>query len=194
MNTNWWHLGMAGKLPPYLCPPECVGQQDFVGLDYYWGISSLRLPFLVRMIDAMQQKFHRAPVFARGLYRALRHHARLFPDLPILIAENGAIERVDGTDRSGYMRRHLGEVVRAMRHGVDVCGYVWWSITTCREWGLPADPSSDFGLYHVSLDGDPALTRVPTPAAETYREIIERVPTQSAPRERAQRARVRRIA
>ena len=39
--SNWWHLGMAGKLPEFLCPPECVGQQDFVGLDYYWGISTL---------------------------------------------------------------------------------------------------------------------------------------------------------
>jgi hypothetical protein len=30
LNSNWWHLGMAGKLPGFLCPEECVGQQDYV--------------------------------------------------------------------------------------------------------------------------------------------------------------------
>ena len=30
LNSNWWHLGMAGKLPELFCPKECAGQQDFV--------------------------------------------------------------------------------------------------------------------------------------------------------------------
>ena len=25
---SWWQLGMAGRLPEFLCPAECVGQQD----------------------------------------------------------------------------------------------------------------------------------------------------------------------
>jgi hypothetical protein len=41
LNGNWWHLGMCGRLPEFLCPKNCVGQQDFVGLDYYWGINVL---------------------------------------------------------------------------------------------------------------------------------------------------------
>ncbi len=40
LGTNWWNLGMAGKLPHFLCPKECVGTLDFVGLDYYWGVAS----------------------------------------------------------------------------------------------------------------------------------------------------------
>src|SRR6266480_1111334 len=51
--SNWWHLGMAGRLPKYLCPAECVGQQDFVGLDYYWGISTLRLARISRLFNAL---------------------------------------------------------------------------------------------------------------------------------------------
>jgi len=31
-NGNWWHLGIRGELPEWLCPSDCVGQQDFVGL------------------------------------------------------------------------------------------------------------------------------------------------------------------
>ncbi|HMF27454.1 MAG TPA: family 1 glycosylhydrolase, partial [Candidatus Cybelea sp.] len=37
LGTNWWNLGMVGKLPEFLCPREAVGTLDFVGLDYYWG-------------------------------------------------------------------------------------------------------------------------------------------------------------
>ena len=33
---------MGGQLPEFLCPEHCIGQQDYVGLDYYWGISSLK--------------------------------------------------------------------------------------------------------------------------------------------------------
>lgn len=175
VNPNWWYLGMAGKLPEYLCPPECVGQQDYVGMDYYWGISALRVDLVVRLAGAMQQQFDRAPVWSKGLYRALRYLQRLFPGQEILIAENGCPERQDGLERLTYIQRHVGEVVRACRHGVPVIGYVCWSITTCREWGLPDQPNCDFGLYHIDLDGDPDLTRHATPAAEGFRKLIEHV-------------------
>ena len=63
--SNWWHLGMAGRLPEFLCPRECVGQQDFVGLDYYWGISRLRLDRIGRLIQAGLGHFEQAPRLAR---------------------------------------------------------------------------------------------------------------------------------
>jgi beta-glucosidase/6-phospho-beta-glucosidase/beta-galactosidase len=56
---------------------------------------------------------------------------------------------------------------------VPLAGYVCWTITSNREWGLPFGPSNDFGLYHVELDTDPALERVATPAAAVYRELID---------------------
>ena len=40
------------------------------------------------------------------------------------------------------------------------------------KWGMPSGPRSDFGLYHIDLDGDPALTRYRTPIAEVYESII----------------------
>src|SRR5205814_115570 len=51
---------------------------------------------------------------------------------------------------------------------LPVPGYVCWSITSNREWGLPFLGSSDFGLFHVDLDGDPELRRTPTAAATVY--------------------------
>ena len=64
-------------------------------------------------------------------------------------------------------------------YGVDILGYFVWSLTSNREWGLRFGPGTDFGLYRVDLDSDPALgdhtrplTVVASPAVEAYREII----------------------
>jgi beta-glucosidase/6-phospho-beta-glucosidase/beta-galactosidase len=37
---------------------------------------------------------------------------------------------------------------------------------------LPFGAASDFGLFHIDLDGDPELKRVPTPSSELYKKII----------------------
>ena len=102
----------------------------------------------------------------------LKYHADLLPDKPILLIENGSVEVADGVDRVSYIRRHILEVQRARRDGVNVIAYICWSITSNREWGLKFDKGSDFGLYHIELDSDPELKRVPTAAVEAYREII----------------------
>jgi beta-glucosidase/6-phospho-beta-glucosidase/beta-galactosidase/ABC-type amino acid transport substrate-binding protein len=172
LNTNWWHLGMAGRLPEFLCPSECVGKQDFVGFDYYWGIPSFRIHRLLRLFDSMRQRYDRAPVWPGGLHRLLRSYDRMFGGQEILIVENGCVDATDGHDRARYLRRHLREVARARQEGVNVSGYICWSITSNREWGLPFAPHSDFGLYHVDLDRDPVLERVPTPAAEAFADAI----------------------
>lgn len=172
LTSNWWSLGMAGRLAEFLCPSECVGQHDFVGFDYYWGISSLRIDRIKQLMGAAAGRYATAPVWPGALYGMLTYHQRLFPSLPILIVENGCVEVADGVTRAMYLQDHLAEVERAIKDGVNVMGYVCWAITSNREWGLPFGPASDFGLYHIQLDHDPTLTRQPTAAAEMYRSII----------------------
>lgn len=173
LNSNWWHLGMAGKLPEFLCPRECAGQQDFVGLDYYWGISALGLHRIQELMSAMHGYYDQAPVWPGELYKTLRYHAKLFPGKEILIIENGCVDEADGYDRARYIESHVREVQRALRKGVKVVCYDCWSITSNREWGLPFNRGSDFGLYHIDLDNDPDLKREPTPAVGIYKKIIE---------------------
>ena len=174
LDSNWWHLGMAGKLPEFLCPRECAGQQDFVGIDYYWGISTFGLHRIQELMSAMHGYYDKAPVWPGELYKTLRYHAKLFPGKEILIVENGCVDEADGYDRARYIERHVQEVERAYQSGVKVVGYDCWSITSNREWGLPFNRGSDFGLYHIDLDNDPDLKRVPTPAVGVYKRIIER--------------------
>ncbi|NMG06509.1 family 1 glycosylhydrolase [Brasilonema sp. UFV-L1] len=175
LTSNWWHLGMAGKLPTFLCPQECVGQQDFVGFDYYWGISNLRINRIKQLMDAAVGRYANAPVWSGVLYDMLKFHAKLFPGKEILIVENGCVDVADSTvKREDYIRQHMREVQRACHEGVNVKGYMCWSMTSNREWGLKFDHHSDFGLYHIDLDTDPDLQRQPTHSAQIYQEIIEK--------------------
>lgn len=170
LTANWWHLGMLGKLPEFLCPRECVGALDYVGLDYYWGASSLLS--MEKLANAAAEKYGAAPVWPGGMYDMLKRHAKMFPGKPIIVVENGCVERADGTTREAYLREHVRVVQRAVQDGIRVVAYLCWSITSNREWGLPFGGDSDFGLYHIDLDHDPALKRVSTKSADVYREII----------------------
>ncbi len=173
-NANWWYLGMSGKLAQELCPDEAIGAQDFIGLDYYWGLRTSRLHRFRLLEDAAHGRFLRAPVWPRGLFHALRRFHRWFPELEILIVENGCTPTAGSITRAEYMTSHLAEVAKAIACGIPVRAYNWWSITSNREWGHPFDPNTDFGLFFVDLDKDPTLRRQPTPEAELLREIISK--------------------
>jgi beta-glucosidase/6-phospho-beta-glucosidase/beta-galactosidase/ABC-type amino acid transport substrate-binding protein len=170
--TDWWYMGMKGRLAPYLCPVECEMALDFVGLDYYWGIPSLHLERIMRLKDAADRQFDLAPVWPYGLYSALEHLHKLFPDKPIIIFENGSVRTADGWGRTNYLRAHLKQVQRAVQDNFNVKGYFCWSITSNREWDLPFGDASDFGLYRIELDDDPLLKRNRTGCADTYEKII----------------------
>ena len=173
-NANWWYLGMSGRLPNELCPAEAIGAQDFIGLDYYWGLPTMKLGKFRSLEDAAHGKFLKAPVWPKGLYHALRRFHRWFPGQELFIVENGSVPVANGVSRTDYLRSHLAEVERAISHGVPVKGYNFWSITSNREWGHAFDPNTDFGLYFVDLDKDPDLKRVPTAEVAVYQEIIGR--------------------
>jgi beta-glucosidase/6-phospho-beta-glucosidase/beta-galactosidase/ABC-type amino acid transport substrate-binding protein len=172
LGTNWWNLGMAGKLPDFLCPPECVGTLDFVGLDYYWGVPSFWPSELHRLSAAADFQYANAPVWPSALDSILAEATREFPGKPIFIIENGCVARAGGFSRADYLRAHVEQVRRSVERGAPVEAYLCWSITSNREWGLPFDDGSDFGLYHIDLDTDPTLARTPTDSSREYAELI----------------------
>ena len=101
------------------------------------------------------------PVWPGALYDHLKYQASLFPGLPLLIVENGSVDVADNVDRATYIREHVRQVQHAVKDGVNLMGYICWAITSNREWGLPFDQSSDFGLYHIDLDSRPAARAHP---------------------------------
>jgi beta-glucosidase/6-phospho-beta-glucosidase/beta-galactosidase/ABC-type amino acid transport substrate-binding protein len=172
LGTNWWNLGMAGKLPEFLCPRECVGTLDYVGLDYYWGVPSFWPRDLHRLSAAADFQYASAPVWPDALGMILRQAAREFPGKPIIVIENGCVVKAAGVGRPDYLTEHINQVRKAVARGVPVEAYICWSITSNREWGLPFDDGSDFGLYHIDLDADPELKRISTDSSRTYARLI----------------------
>lgn len=172
VTSSWWYMGMCGQLPDYLCPPDCAGQLDFVAFDYYFGANRLTPRQLRGLSHSAQRRFDQASLWPGGLYQTLRYYHHVFPDLPILIAENGFAEPPTSHRRGEQIKQHVAAVQRAVAEGIDVLAYCVWSITSNREWGLPHNASSDFGLYYINMDGDPDLKRQETPSADVYRKII----------------------
>ncbi len=173
LNSNWWNLGMAGKLPTFLCPEGCAYQQDFVGLDYYWGTRGFQPKRLIQLSKSSQGNYTQAPVWPEGLYYLLKQHAEWFPDQEIIVVENGCVVEADGISRIDYIRQHVAQLIRAHAEGIKVKAYLCWSITSNREWGFAFGPNSDFGLYHIDLDNDPNLTRMPTEGVAGYKALIQ---------------------
>jgi beta-glucosidase/6-phospho-beta-glucosidase/beta-galactosidase len=162
---------------------------DVVGLDYY---------------DPMVARHFRAPghrtaggrgwLPARelwddvpdpaGLTRWLGVQASATPETPLWVVENGLCNRVrngrsfprlDGWDRSRYLRENIGAVVAAIEAGVPVAGYWHWSLVDNYEWG---SYQPRFGLYGVDRHrGERGFRWLETDsmgddAGETYRRII----------------------
>jgi beta-glucosidase len=138
---------------------------DYFAFDYYYiGITR----------EVLQGRTWEADPAPEGLYRALKRYARRFPRLPILIAENGMptlndTPRVDGRTREGVLHDCVYWTQRAHAEGVNVIGYMYWSLTDNFEWGKYGPR---FGLYSVDVLTDPTLERKPTAAVAVYREII----------------------
>jgi len=172
-NSNWWYLGSRGKLPEELCPKEAIDAHDFIGFDYYWGLPGERLHQFSKLVDAGEGRFLSAPVWPEGLRHTMRKFHRWFPDQEQLIIENGSVPLADGYNRENYLKLHLNQVEQAAAEGIPIKAYLLWSLTSNREWGHPFDHNTDFGLYHVDLDGDPDLNRVPSKEVEFYKNIIQ---------------------
>jgi beta-glucosidase/6-phospho-beta-glucosidase/beta-galactosidase/ABC-type amino acid transport substrate-binding protein len=172
LGANWWNLGLAGKLPAFLCPRDCVGALDYVGLDYYWGVPSFWPSELHRLSAASDFEYANAPAWPDALEMIIGEAERDFPGKPIIVIENGCVARVPGFTRADYLKAHVAQVQKAFARGAPVEAYLCWSITSNREWGLPFDDGSDFGLYHIDLDTDPALTRTPTDSSRAYADLI----------------------
>ena len=64
--------------------------------------------------------------------------------IPLWITENGLADATD-TQRSSYLVRHLAVVNKAINDGVDIRGYISWSLLDNLEWILGY--GEKFGLY-----------------------------------------------
>ena len=154
--------------------PRGASAADFIGLNYYTrymcdaGGTPERGPRPGAPLTGMGWED-----YPEGLYRALKlcnEYTRL-PDgrqVPIIITENGIDDR-RGDARGSYLVRHLQQTARAIRDGVDVRGYVHWTLVDNFEWIEGYAPK--FGLYRVDRAPGANLARIPTEGVHVFREV-----------------------
>ena len=89
-------------------------------------------------------------------------------DKPVYITENGCACN-DDRFRIVYMILHLSALRQCIDMGVDLKGYLYWSLLDNYEWWtfLPK-----FGLCSVDRESG-TFERSPKPSAWLYKEIIE---------------------
>jgi beta-glucosidase len=129
---------------------------DYIGVNYYgrnlldvekWGINHL-------LVDTCQHNHHPLPknslgwdIYPQGLYKlmiALKKYK-----LPILITENGICTEDDEL-RWLYIKGHLEALHRAIGEGVNIFGYIYWSLIDNFEWDKGFGPR--FGLVRVDYN------------------------------------------
>ena len=121
------------------------GAMDFVGLNYY-GQEFMSGVGKIRIMPEEEYSDSGRAVFPDGLYHLLKAFSKRFPALPIIITENGVADDAD-IIRPAYFTEHLVAVAAARAEGVNVAGFVFWTISDNWEWADGYCPK--FGLAAV---------------------------------------------
>jgi beta-glucosidase len=112
-----------------------------------------------------------------GLRRLLVRLHTEYPGTPLVITENGSAwedtvgpnGEVDDPERVDYLRSHLAAAHAAIEEGVDLRGYLAWSLLDNFEWSYGY--TKRFGIVHVDYD---TQVRTPKSSAKVYAEIARR--------------------
>jgi len=155
--------------------PEVKGTQDYLGLNYYAteiGWFDPRHPgeLFTRAgypADAELSESGTNANTPHGFYDAIRWAVRTYPDLPILITENG-IDTSDDSLRRRYVVQHLHQIWRAVNFNWQIHGYFHWTLVDNFEW--ERGWSQRFGLWAL----DPhTQKRTKRPSADLYAAICK---------------------
>ena len=149
--------------------PELKGSSDFWAINYYTrrevsirtknGTTTLPTYAQLKLID---KEFYMSSMWPEGLLNELQR----LKDKPVYITENGCC-CTDDRWRMVKLCMDLSAVKDAINAGVDVRGYLHWSLMDNYEW-VSFIPR--FGIVHVDFE---TFKRTPKPSAWLYKEIIE---------------------
>lgn len=136
---------------------------DFIGINYYgrnladarnWKIRSLLLDTCSYNHHPLRKNSLGWDIYPLGLYKLLIALKRY--NLPIMITENGICTEDDNL-RWDYIREHLEQIRQAMDQGIEVLGYIYWSLIDNFEWDKGFTPR--FGLVHVDYQNQKRTIR-----------------------------------
>ena len=153
---------------------------DFIGLNHY-NIAYVKIEYTAEnILDVVLTK--KAKNFETNDMGWDMCHYSMYPvlkmlgkyKLPIIITENGSADNsVLKTRQITLMDNHIRCIMKAMEEGIDVKGYIYWTLNDNFEWEDGRKPR--FGLFKtdfekVKLNEKNAMSA--TPAAKFYKKII----------------------
>lgn len=170
----------AGEMPTFPASDlKTIHQKmDFLGLNIYHGqvikAGAKGEPVVVGLPPGHPMTAIKWPIIPESLYWGPRFFQERYK-LPIYITENGLSNsdwimldgKVHDPQRIDYTRRHLIELARAIADGVDVPGYLHWSLLDNFEWA--EGYKERFGLVYVDY---PTGKRVLKDSAYWYSRVI----------------------
>src|SRR5512139_599164 len=153
--------------------PEAKGTQDFLGLNYYTVETVSFHPGKPKELfthsgfleDADLSETRFLANIPEGLFESIKWAVRSYPNLPILITENG-VEDASDRMRPRYLAQHIHQVWRAVNFNWPVKGYFHWTLVDNFEW--ERGWTQRFGLW--GLDPE-TQKRTKRPSADLYAEI-----------------------
>jgi beta-glucosidase len=147
---------------------------DFIGVNYYtrsiirsagWGMRALlgRVCRLSHHSDRGTISDIGWEVYPRGLQIVLERFSRF--GIPLLVTENG-IATNDENLRRDFLMQHLVSLSKALGSGVNVIGYLYWTLMDNYEWAMGTAPH--FGLSAVDYK---TQERRPRPCIEDFSRV-----------------------
>ncbi len=155
--------------------PEAKGTQDYFGFNYY---TREYVTFDLRKIKTLfGRNFYRKDADLSdnsflanepdGMFEGLKWVVRMFPNLPIIVSENG-VNSTDDNLRPRYIAQHLHQIWRAVNFNWPIKGYLHWSLVDNFEWGFGW--KYRFGLWGLDVD---TQKRIKRPSVDFYAEICK---------------------
>jgi beta-glucosidase/6-phospho-beta-glucosidase/beta-galactosidase len=130
---HFWDTASVDLMNSLLSFPfidHTVEYLDFVGLNYYG--KEIHDGAGVVLKDGEEYSESGRTVYPQGLYDLLidfhERYVEKYPDLKYVITENGISDRTDIL-RPSYLIEHLLAINKAMADGVNVLGYLHWTIS-----------------------------------------------------------------
>ncbi|MDO5577504.1 MAG: GH1 family beta-glucosidase, partial [Fibrobacter sp.] len=136
---------------------------DFLGINYYFRArvydkgkdSEPRGLVNCDHVDGAKITEMGWEIYPRGIYELLTRIKKDYGDLPLYVTENGMAAKddnisgnyVEDDDRLDYLKGHLEMCKKAIDEGVNLKGYMYWSLMDNFEWA--SGYSKRFGIIRV---------------------------------------------
>ncbi len=150
---NWWNFRFLGKIEKHL---------DFIGLNHYFHN---RINYGFNKNENKILNDLGWEIYPKSIYSVLVGLKKY--NLPIYITENGLADK-DDKNREWFIKETLKNVFMAIKDGVDIRGYLYWSFLDNHEWDKGFWPR--FGLVEIDYKTQERKIR---PSAKVYAEICK---------------------